>query len=57
LHEVHAIVNTLFHWDDAIADEAEWQLVGAPDQDLPPFFFFRKFWRDSYFAVLGKSGW
>ena len=26
LHKVHAIVNTLSHWDDAIADEAEWQL-------------------------------
>ena len=31
--------------------------VGAPDQDFPPIFFFRKFWRDSCLAVLGKSGW
>ena len=23
----------------------------------PANFFFRKFWRDSYLAVLGKSGW
>jgi hypothetical protein len=32
--------------------------IGAPDQDFPQKkSFFRKFWRDSYLAVLGKSGW
>jgi len=42
----------------AIATAVAMTEVRAPDQVLPPIiFFFRIFWRDSYLAVLGKSGW
>ncbi len=31
--------------------------IGAPAQELTPFFFFGKFWQDSSLAELRKSGW